>query len=83
MTITPLKSYTEAIQISTPHTTKDCKNFCDLVNYLSLFCDSLQKILKPITDLTTKAVPFLWGKVQELACHAIKKMISECPVLSS
>ena len=53
ITITLLKSHTEVIQmISTPCTTKDCKSFCGLVNYLSLFCYSLQKILNPITDLT-------------------------------
>ena len=76
-TITPLKSHTEAIQeIPTPCTPKDCKCFCGLVNYPSLFCNSLQKILKPIADLTRKAVPFIWGKVQELAFHAIKKIIS-------
>ena len=82
ITTTPLKSHTEVIEkIPTLHTPKYCKSFCGLVNYLSFFCKSLQKILKPITDLTRKAVPFIWGKVQELAFHAIKKMISEAPVL--
>ena len=58
--ITPLKSHTEVIQkILTPHTPKNCKSFCGLVYYLSLFCNSLQKILTAITDLTRKSVPFV------------------------
>ena len=82
ITITSLKSHTEAIQkIPTPHTPNDCKSFCGLVYYLSLFYNSLQKVLKPITDLTRKAVCFIWGKLQEVAFHAIKKMISEPSVV--
>ena len=43
MTITPLKSHTEAIQqIPTPCTPKECKSFCGVVNYLALFCKDLQ-----------------------------------------
>ena len=49
MTIMPLISRTEAInKIPTPRTPKQCKSFCDVVNYLSLFCPDLQRLLKPI-----------------------------------
>ena len=45
MTITPLRSRTEAInKIPTPKTPKYCKSFCGVVNYLSLFCPDLQKL---------------------------------------
>ena len=44
MTITPLRSRTEAInKIPTPRTPKQCRSFCGVVNYLSLFCPDLQK----------------------------------------
>ena len=53
MTITPLRSRTEAIsKIPTPKTAKQCKSFCGVVNYLSLFCPDLQTLLKPIVELT-------------------------------
>ena len=53
MTIIPLRSRTEAInKIPTPRTPKQCKSFCGVVNYLSLFCPDLQKLLKPIVELT-------------------------------
>ncbi len=82
MTITPLKSRTEAIQkIPTPKTAKDCKSFCGVVNYLSLFCESLQKLLKPIHELTKKGMPFFWGKAQEEAFQEIKKRMSKPPLL--
>ena len=63
MTITPLRSRTEAInKIPTPRTPKQCKSFCGVVNYLSLFCPDLQKLLKPILELTRKGRPFIWGR---------------------
>ena len=61
MTITPLRSRTEAInKIPAPRTPKQCKSFCGVVNYLSLFCPDLQKLLKPIVELTRKDRPFIW-----------------------
>ena len=61
ITITPMKSRIEAIQkLPPPTTVKECKSFCGVVNYLSLFCKDLQKILKPIYELTRNA--FLLGR---------------------
>ena len=66
MTITPLKGRTEAIQqIPTPRTPKECKSFCGVVNYVSLFCKDLQRLLRPIVELTWKGRPFQWGPEQE------------------
>ena len=68
MTITPLRSRTEAIsKIPTPKTAKQCKSFCGVVNYLSLFCPDLQTLLKLIVELTRKGGPFVWGQEQERA----------------
>ena len=63
---TPMKSRIEAIQKLLPPTTvKDCKSFCGVVNYLSLFCKDLQKILKPIYELTRETMPFYWSEVHQ------------------
>ena len=49
ITITPIKTRQEAIlNTPTPGTPKDCKSFCGVVNYVSLFCPHLQKLLAPI-----------------------------------
>ena len=82
MTITPLRSRTEAInKIPTPRTPKKCKSFCGVVNYLSLFCPDSQKLLKPIVELTRKGRPFIWGAAQEKAFKEVKLRLKNPPVL--
>ena len=66
MTITSLWSRSEAIsKIPNPKTAKQCNSFCGVVNYLSLFCPDLQRLLKPIVELTRKGRPFVWDQEQE------------------
>ena len=75
MTITPLRSRTEAIsKIPTP-------SFCGVVNYLSLFCPDLQTLLKPIVELTRKGRPFVSGQEQEKAFKEVKLRLTNPPVL--
>ena len=82
MTITPLRSRTEAInKIPVSRTPKQCKSFCGVVNYLSLFCPDLQKLLKPIVELTRKDRPFMWGEAQEKAFNEVKLRLKNPPVL--
>ena len=50
-----LRSQIEGIQKSEPPTMiKDCRSFGGIVNFVSIFCPELQKLLKPIYDLTRK-----------------------------
>ena len=80
MTITPLRSRTEAInKIPTSRTPKQCKSFCGAVNNLSLFCPDLQKLLKPIVELTRKGRPFIWGDAQEKAFREVKLRLKNPP----
>ena len=63
ISITPLQSRIEAIQkLQPPTNVKGCKSFCGVVNYLSIFCRHLQKLLKPIYDLTRECRPFAGKK---------------------
>ena len=81
ISITPLQSRIEAIQkLQPPTNVKGCKSFCGVVNYLSIFCRHLQKLLKPIDDLTKKGRPFIWQEEQQKAFDTIKEMINP-PVL--
>ena len=80
--ITPLQSRVEAIQkLQPPINVKECKSFCGVVNYLSIFCKNLQKLLKPIYDLTKKGRPFLWQKEQQRAFDIIKERMLNPPIL--
>ena len=47
--VKPLRSRLEAIQnLPPPTTVKGCGSFAGMVNFLSMFCLELQKLLKPI-----------------------------------
>ena len=82
ITITPMKSRIEAIQkLEHPTRVKGCKSFCGVVNYLSLFCKDLQKILKPIYELTRKEQPFIWTEFHQKAFDHVKELLVKPPVL--
>ena len=53
-----------------------------MVNFVSIFCQELQKLLKSTYDLTKKGKPFLWEKEQQEAFEEIKKRMVKPPVLS-
>ena len=48
---------------------------------MSLFCPDLQKLLKPIVELTRKGRPFIWGDAQEKAFREVKLRLKNPPVL--
>ena len=55
-----------------------------MVNFLSMFCPELQKLLKPIYDLTRKGRPFVWEKehqdsFEEIKCRLIKPAVLHVP----
>ena len=52
-----------------------------MVSFLSMFCPELQKLLKPIYDLTRKGRPFNWGKEQQDSFKEIKRRLIKPPVL--
>ena len=60
---------------------KGCRSFAGMVNFVSLFCPELQKLLKPIYDLTRKGRQFLWEKEQQQAFDEIKHRLQRPPVL--
>ena len=69
--ITPVKSRVEAIvKLDPPKSPKNCKQFCGMVTYLSMFLKDLQTKLIPIYHLTKKAL------------EMIKKDLTEAPVLA-
>ena len=66
----------EAIQkLKPPTMIKGCRSFVGMVNFVSLFCPELQKLLKPIYDLTRKGRQFIWEKEQQQAFDEIKRIL--------
>ena len=68
-------------KIKTPATAKQCKSYAGMVNFVSIFCPDLQKLLKPIYDLMRKGRQFVWGKEQQDAFEEIKHRLQKPPVL--
>ena len=61
--VKPLRKRLEAIQkLQPPKTPKGCRSFAGVVNFLSMFCPELQKLLKAIYDLTRKRETISLGK---------------------
>ena len=78
----PLRSRLEAIQkLQPPTMVRGCRSFVGMVNFLSMFCPELQKLLKPIYDLTRKGRPFVWGREQQDSFEEIKHRLIKPPVL--
>ena len=80
--VKPLHTRLEAIQkLEPPNTVKGCRSFAGKVNFLSIFCQDLQKLLKPIYDLTRKGRPFIWQQEQQTAFEEIKSRLQKPPIL--
>ena len=80
--VKPLRSRIDAIlKLEPPKMPKGCRSFAGMVNFLSMFCLELQKLLKPIYDLTRKVRPFIWGEEQQESFEEIKKRLVKAPVL--
>ena len=78
----PLRNRLEAIQKLQPQKTpKGCRSFAGVVNFLSMFCPEVQKLLKPIHNLTRKGRPFNWGKEHQDSFEEIKCRLMKLPVL--
>ena len=78
----PLRSRLEAIQkLQPPKTAKGRRSFAGIVNFLSMFRPELQKLLKPIYDLTRKGRLFHWGKEKQDSFEVIKCRLIKPPVL--
>ena len=52
-----------------------------MVNFLSLFCPDLQKLLQTIYDLTRKDRQFVWGEEQQIPFEEIKNRLVKLLVL--
>ena len=81
--VTPLQSRLEVIQkLKLPTTVKGCRRFAGMMNFESIFYPELQKLLKPIYDLTRKGRHFIWGDEQQVLFEEIKSRLQKLPVLN-
>ena len=69
------------MKLDLPKTPKNCKQFCGMVNFLSVFLKDLQLKLAPIYQLTRKGIPWDWTEECQNVFEAIKKDLTNPPVL--
>ena len=80
--VRPLRNQIEVIQkLEPPTTIKGCRCFVGMLKFVSIFCPELQKLLKPIYDLTRKGRQFIWKEEQQKAFDEIKHRLQRPPVL--
>ena len=72
------QSYSE---IKASYNNQRLLKFCRYGEFVSIFCPELQKLLKPIYDLTRKGKQFLWEEEQQKAFDEIKCRLQRPPVL--
>ena len=60
---------------------KGCQSFTGMVNFLCMFFPELQKLLKPIYDLTRKGRQFIWEEDQQEVFEEIKRRLVKAPIL--
>ena len=67
--------------MSKPRNKAALLRFLGMANYLSPYCSNLSTVIRPLTALTQKDLPFSWTEVQERAFNDAKQLIATAPIL--
>ncbi|XP_035837690.1 uncharacterized protein LOC110898590 [Helianthus annuus] len=65
-----------------PRNPTEIRRFLGLAGYYRRFIQDFSKITMPLTTLTQKNTPFVWGSQQEEAFNLLKTKLSSAPVLA-
>ena len=66
----------------TPRNVHEVRRFLGLTGYFQKFIKSSSLIAAPISDLTQKDTPFVWGQEQEKVASTLKRLLASQPVLA-
>ena len=66
-----------------PQSVTDVRRFLGLTGYYRRFVSGFSTIAGPLTDLTRKEAPFLWGSKEEAAFVQLKAALASAPVLAT
>ncbi len=72
----------DVLEWPTPQDVRDVRQFLGLTGYYRRFVAGYSDMVQPLIDLTRKGVPFVWSPACEEAFAALKKMLTEAPILS-
>jgi hypothetical protein len=68
-------------QWDTPKKLKDVQEFLGFANFYRRFILNYSKVVSPLTALTKKDTPFVWGPDQEKAFQELKTAFTTAPIL--
>ncbi|GFY59692.1 retrovirus-related Pol polyprotein from transposon 297 [Trichonephila inaurata madagascariensis] len=81
-TIKPSTAKTQAVRkFPEPTTIKQVQSFLGLTGYFRKYIKDYSTIAKPLSDLTRKENPFVFGTLQKAAFEKLKNIMSEGPLL--
>ncbi|XP_021990648.1 uncharacterized mitochondrial protein AtMg00860-like [Helianthus annuus] len=66
----------------TPKSVTEIRSFLGLAGYYRRFIADFSKIAVPLTTLTQKEKPFVWGPEQEESFQTLKNLLCNAPVLT-
>jgi transposase InsO family protein len=69
------------VNFPTPKNVKQIQSFLGLTGYYRRFVPHYSDISSPLTRLTKKDVPFLWGNEQENSFRLLKELLVNPPIL--
>ncbi|KAJ9564648.1 hypothetical protein OSB04_000614 [Centaurea solstitialis] len=65
-----------------PTSPTEIRSFLGLAGYYRRFIQDFSKIAVPLTRLTKKSEPFVWGSEQQTAFETLRQKLCEAPVLT-
>ena len=65
-----------------PRTPTEVRSFLGLAGYYRRFISNFSKIAVPLTSLTQKEKPYVWGPDQEKAFQTLKQKLCDAPILT-
>ncbi|GFY44031.1 retrovirus-related Pol polyprotein from transposon 297 [Trichonephila inaurata madagascariensis] len=81
-TIKPSTAKTQAVRkFPEPTTIKQVQSFLGLTGYFRKYIKDYSTIAKPLSDLTRKENPFVFGTLQKAAFEKLKNIMSEGPLV--
>ena len=81
--VRPAQQKVEAIlKFPTPKSAHDIRRLVGMGQYYRRFIPHYSQMVKPLTDLTRKDQPFVWGRDQQLAFEKVIQALSNEPVLN-
>ena len=71
------------VQWPTPTCMKDVRSFLGLSGYYRRFVEGYSGVAAPLSDLTHKDTPFVWGDREQAAFVRLKQLLQQAPVLAT